>query len=460
MQNSIQYLLFVILIYYFILSIWYLVSILYSFPKIIRTFNNITFGNIPRIISDNLLPMSIIIPSYNGGRSLLNAIYSILKSHYKNIQIVVVDDGSTNNTLTILKDEFELREIPPVFKKTIPTCRIHHVYQSKKYRNLFVLEKEHCPANNGADSNNAGLNFATSPLFMTIDDDTILEPSALTLMIFSFLSQPNTLSVGGALRVLGSNKVEQGVIITKNISDQALTALQSVEYLRSFTYGRASLDISLGGGAMCFPGAFSLYETKIIKDAGGYDTLNPSYDAEIVMKVQHIMRNRQYPTNLHFMSGSFAWTKVPSTLKTYFNQRARWHYGMAKSVLRHIGMFMNPRYGFVGMVSFPGYIAFELFGSIVEFISYVILLFAIIFGSITCKVFLLFFLLAWGYFILVSILSYFLDFLTFDSYKEINIFRIIYFVTIEMFGVRQLRAVACTYGVLKFFIERLIRLFH
>lgn len=452
LNHIIYYITIGILIYFFILASWYLIALIYSSPKIIKIFKEIEYGNISELISNNLIPISITIPSYNSGKKILNALSSIFHNTYKNVQIIIVSDGSTDNTLEILKNEFELYEIPPMVKDIVKTAPIKHLYQSKKKPNLFVVDKEHGPANNGADNNNTGLNVAKFPLFMTIDDDTVLEPNALSLLLYSFLSQSNTVSVGGALRVLNENHVQDGKLLSKKMPNSYVAAVQSMEYLRSFTYGRASLDISVGG-AMCFPGAFSLFETKMLKEIGGYDTYNPGYDAEIVIKIQHLMRQKNYPTNVHFMSGSFAWTEVPATFKSYWSQRSRWQLGMLRSAFKHITMLFNPKYGFVGLISFPAFIFFEIFGPVIEFISYLLLLLAICTSAISWNITFLFLFLAWGYFVLITILSYLLDYLTFHSYKCTSIFRLIYLVTLEMMGLRQFRALCCTYGTLNFFFK-------
>ena len=444
-----------IVVYFFLLSAWYLISIIVSFPKIIKIYQQVELGNISELILKDfktIIPLSIIIPTYNGEKRVLNTIYSILESTYKNVQIIVGNDGSTDNTMELLKNKFELYEIPPVFKKIISTSPIRHFYQSKLYPNLFVLDKEHNAANNAADINNAGLNAARSPLCITLDDDTVLEPNALSLLFFSFLSQPNTLAVGGALRILDGNKVEKGKLLTRNMPTEYLPALQSLEFLRSFTYGRASMDVSVGG-AMGYSGAYSLFETQALRDVGGFDTHNPSYDAEVIMKIQQTMRKNKYPTNIHYMAGSFAWTDEPSTLRKYCSQRMRWQYGLLMSCFKHIGMLFNPKYGVAGMIFFPAYLFFETFGPIVECISYILLVVTVILGIISWPIVVWFFLLAWGYIVLISVLSYMLDLYSFHSYKNTSIFRIISTVTLEMLGLRQMRAISCTCGAIKYLFK-------
>lgn len=457
MESFIFYTTVVILVYFFMLGLWYLGCLIYSWPKIIKVFKEVDLGNIPELISSNLIPISITIPTFNGSKRILNTLYSIFNNTYKHVQVIVVNDGSTDNTLEMLINEFDLYEVPHVIKEVIKTSKIHHLYRSKKNIHLWVVDKEHGPANNAADANNVGLNTAIFPLFMTIDDDTVLEPNALDLLVYSFLSQHNTISMGGALRVLNGNRVENGKLMTKQLPSNFIAAVQAVEYLRSFTYGRASMDIS-SGAAMCFPGAFSLFETHALKEAGGYDVHNPGYDAEITMKLQHMMRKRKYPTNMHFMSAAFAWTEVPNTLKAYFVQRRKWQYGMLRSVFNHISMLFNPNYGFAGLVSFPAFILFEVFGPVVEFISYVLLILAIVLGLLSWKITLLFLLLAWAYNTLITVLSYLLDSFTFYTYKHKNILYFIYLVTLEMFGLRQIRAISCTYGTLKYFLKDILKI--
>ncbi len=240
MVDTIVFINKVILFYFAALGIGYTILLIASFPDILRKFNENVHGNVGELINrQGLIPITIITPAYNEATRgvILNCIYSILNSEYKNVNLIVINDGSTDNTLELLIDTFALYEVPIAVKQKIKTANLQHSYQSRLYPNLIVLDKEH---SNTGDTMNAGINACHTPLFATVDADTILEPEALTRIIFTFLSNKHCVSVGGAVYVLNGNKAENGKFLTHpHISSGYVPAIQSCEYLRSFLFGRS-----------------------------------------------------------------------------------------------------------------------------------------------------------------------------------------------------------------------------
>ena len=188
MITLILYINIAILVYFFSLSIWYTLILFTAFPDLIKEYKQTEYGHLDQLMQHCTIPLSIIIPAFNEKMRIINSIYSILQSTYTNVNIIVVNDGSTDDTLNILINEFSLYEVPPVIRQSIPTQPIRQYYQSSRYKNLVVLDKLHSPTNNGADSDNAGLNAAVTPIVMTLDADTILEPTALEQMVYCYLS--------------------------------------------------------------------------------------------------------------------------------------------------------------------------------------------------------------------------------------------------------------------------------
>lgn len=454
MIHWIVFLNFFILIYYGLLSAWYTLTLLTAFPDMINTFREVELGNLDWLMQQSKVPITVIIPAFNERERVFNTIYSILQNEYKNTHIVLVNDGSTDNTMEILIEEFELYEVPPVILQKVPSSPIKHCYISEQYPQLMVIDKEHGPANNGADSNNTGLNAAATPLIMTVDADTIIEPDAISHLIYCYLSKRKCIAVGGTIYVLNENKVEHGKLLTRNFPHHFIEAIQGIEYYRSFSYGRAGLNTL--SGALCFPGAFTLLEKKAASDFGGYDTHNFSYDAEITLKFHHYMRNRKYPTSVRFSSSPLAWTMVPSTLERFWEQRNRWQRGMLLSAWKHKRMFLNPKYGIVGLITFPSFIIFEIFSPVVEFMAYLLFIISLILKIVTWTDLFWFFALAWSFLTVISTVGFFLNMMTFKIYnKASDLVWIIVVIMLEMFGFRQYKALCCTYSTLQFLYNRL-----
>lgn len=443
-----------VLIYFFLLAVWCGLTMLLALPDVWKTYREVKYGNLYQLLetrSDILL--TVVMPVYNEENNIVSAIQSILNSRYKNVHVIPVLDGSTDNTLEVLQKEFALYEIPSVIKQDIKTQPIRSVYKSAKIKNLTVIYKEHSPADNGADSINCGLNALTSPIFLTVDSDTILEPNALTAMLFRFLSDQHTLMVAGCCYVLNENKVEDGRLLTRKVPKALIPAFQTLEYLRSFTYGRSGLKTF--SGVLCSPGAFTMVETSIIKEAHGYNWQNFAYDTEITLAMHEMTWAKRYPTKVLFMPTAISWTEVPDTLKTFWKQRTLWHRGMLRAVSNFKRMFLNPRYKIVGMLTLPLFIAFDVCSPIVEFFSYFLFIQAFLLNLFEFKTFLWFVFIAWGFVVIISIFSFYLDLITTRKYKDFTLLRLIGLVTLEMFGFRQFRAAACTYGAVYYFYRRL-----
>ena len=450
------YLVISILIYYAALSIWYTVTLIAAFPEVIRKFKEAQLNKVRQLHgSDNILPVTVITPAYNEEKRILNMIYSGLRCNYKNIKFIIVNDGSTDSTLELLKKEFLLYEVPVVIKQRIKTSKIISCYKSKRFNNLTVLDKEHSAFGCASDSVNVGLNACDTPIALTIDADTVIEPEALTRMVFTFLSRDHCVTVGGSVYVLNENRVVQGELLETNLSKSYVPAFQSVEYLRSFLYGRAGLNLI--GGAFCYPGAFTLFETELLRDVGGFDPLNYAYDTEMTAKIHHWMRKHKYPHYIAHSPDAFCWTEVPGTAKSYWKQRDKWQRGMLRSAQMHIEMLFNPKYGFMGLITFPTFILFEIFAPVVEFISITLFLILFILGEVNLPTIAWFIFLAWGYISLLSLGTIFLNFISFNKYhKAGDILRIIWFTSVEMLGFRELRAIDCTMATVKYFINRLL----
>lgn len=446
---------FIVLIYFAALCIWYFVLIVATFPDVIKRFKESQFGNIISLIDkDKLIPITVMTPAYNEEKRIVNMAYSVLQSNYQNIRHIIINDGSTDKTMELLIKEFELYEIPYKAHEHIETSKIKHCYTSSRFPNLIVLDKEHGPYNCAADALNAGLNSCQTPLVLTIDADTLLEPESLSRILFTFLSNNHCIAVSGAVYVLNDNKIDHGKVLESNIPKGLTTAPQGVEYIRSFLYARAGMNAF--GGAMSYPGAFSFFETEILRDVGGFDTPNFSYDAEIIMRLHEWMRDKKFPYNMTHTSSAFCWTEVPSTLKSYWAQREKWQRGMWRGVMRHIKMLFNPRYGKTGMISFPTYLFFEVIAPIIEFTTYILLFVFLLLGKMTFMEFFWLIVMAWGVLTAMSIAMILLDLLSCNKYKKnTDLLWSVWIVFYEMFGFRQYRALCCTWGTIKYFMNKL-----
>lgn len=445
----------IIVIYFACLGIWYTILLIASFPDVIKKFKEFSFGNMAQLINQNsLIPITVVVPAFNEEKRILNMLYSGLNSEYKNVRFIVVNDGSTDDTMNLLIKEFDMFEAPVIIKQTIKTSLIKKCYQSQRVPNLILLDKEHSPHDCAADAVNAGLNACQTPIMLTIDADTILEPKALTTMLVNFFAHDHCIAVGGSVYVLNNNKIDRGQLLTNKLPYDFMPAIQSLEYLRSFLYGRSGLNQF--GGSLTYPGAFTLFETDILRKVNGFDTANFAYDTEIIVKLHHHMHENDYPYNVNHAADAFCWTEVPSTFASYWKQRNKWHRGMLRSSLKHASMFLNPKYGFTGMLVFPAFVFFDILGPIIELFSMVLFVVAYFVGQINFPALFWFMILAWGYIAYITVAMIFLNLISFKKYNQISSsFRAMWLSLAEMCGVRQYRALCCTLASAQYLINRL-----
>lgn len=447
---------YLILLYFSFLWATYTLLLIFSFNRILRKFKEAKYNSIYPFINQKVsFPVSIFVPIYNEAHRMHHTISSILKSQYPNVHLIIVNDGSTDETLQKLKEQYLLYPLPPAFKKTLKTSKIIQYYGSQTIKNMLVIDKKHGPANSGADALNAALNACKTPFFITIDADTLLEPETITHFLFTYLTNPHCISIGGALYLSQGCILRDGEVIDVHMPKNFTAGTQIIEYLRSFLYGRESSYLL--GGSLCFPGALTFFETQAVREFGGYDTTNFSYDAEITIKLHHMMRKHHYPYRIVFDQNAQGWTEQPNTLKGLWNQRNKWQRGLLRSLCIHKGMFFNPRYGVIGLVGFPEYISLEIFGPVVEALSYIYLILVFFFLSPSALIELWWFiLLAWGFSMITGITALFLEFSTHKKYNYLDTVYILVLATIDFFGYRQVRAFSSLFATFQYLINRLL----
>src|SRR6185369_10689306 len=149
---------------------------------------------LPQVYSGLEPPISIIAPAYNEQAIVVTSMRSMLQLNYSEFELVVVNDGSKDETLEVLKREFKLAPFPEVYRNRLPSKPVRGIYLSTIYPNLRVIDKE----NGGkADSINAGINTARYPLFCVIDSDSILERDSMQKTVQPFLEDSKTVACGG-----------------------------------------------------------------------------------------------------------------------------------------------------------------------------------------------------------------------------------------------------------------------
>jgi hypothetical protein len=352
--------------------------LLYLLTSIISAFELRNYKNKNRyvdykaMLTFQALPsVSIIAPAYNEEKTIIDNIKCLLSLMYKDYEIIVVNDGSTDNTLKKVIEYFDLIKTERAFESNLDCAPIRAIYQSTKpaFSHLVVVDKE----NGGkADALNAGINLSANELFLALDVDCIIESDAILKMVKPFIDDPKKIVIasGGVVRIANSCEVVNGRITKVRYPRNIWAKFQVLEYFRTFTLGRMAW--SKLNGLLIISGAFGLFDRKRVIAAGGYDRESVGEDLELVVRLRRYMHDvEQKKYRVAFIPDPMCWTEVPETLKILSRQRNRWTRGGIGTILKHIKMLLNPKYGLIGLVSFPYWILFEWFAPLIQLIGIV-----------------------------------------------------------------------------------------
>ncbi len=365
-----------------------------------------------------LLPsISIIAPSYNEDKGIVENIRSLLSLQYPKIEVIIVNDGSTDSSLDLVIKQYELVRVDYAFREHVKTAKIRGIYKSvnSAYSNLLVIDKE----NGGkADALNAGINISRSELFLAIDVDCIIEPDAIPRMLKPFLEEQDgrkVIASGGVIRVANSCKIENGRIVKVNFPENLWAEFQVLEYFRAFTLGRMAW--SRINGLLIISGAFGLFDKQVVLNAGGYDTTTVGEDLELVVRMRRYMHDvEKQPYKVAFIPEPLCWTEVPSSLRVLSRQRKRWTRGLIDTLNKHKTMFLNPRHGHIGMISFPYWVFFEWLAPLVEVTGIIYFTIMLLLGRINIQYYLLFTALIFSFALLYSSFAVFYEKYLFARY--------------------------------------------
>ncbi|MCI5052534.1 MAG: glycosyltransferase family 2 protein [Simkaniaceae bacterium] len=436
------------LFFFFFINSFYALLLILSFPSIHRRFKELQVEDIYRLLqSDSLPPIAVVVPVHNQESIIVDSVRSILELSYPSKEVVVVNDGSTDSSLQVLIDTFELEEIPIIHPQDLPSQPIRACYQSLQFPNMVVIDKE----NGGkGDALNCGINFATAPLFLGIDSDTLITRDALLRMVRPFLASDEIAAQGGTLRILNGCEYAHGKIQKIGIPKGFWEGVQVGEYLRAFLYGR--LGWNYLGGNLIVSGAFGLFDKNAVVECGGYNVNTVGEDMELTVKVTKLMRPKHSGAIVYFIPDPVAWTEVPSTFLSLARQRERWHRGLIEVMVKYKSMLFNPKYGKTGMIAMPYMLFGEMLQCIIEVWGYIGVLLGIYLGVIDWYFFFMFFFITWGISIFLTIASLAMEITTFREYNMFqHLGRLAGYAIFENLGFRQAYLVWRLHAYWKYF---------
>lgn len=427
-----------VILYFLVLNCFYLGTGLFAFRDLRRYAIRLKTLDLERFMrTGGAPPITLISPAYNEEATIVEAVRSLLSLNYPDFEVLVCNDGSKDRSLETLREAFNLEPVARVPMGDIPTQPVRGTYRSRRYPNLWVLDKE----NGGkADALNAGINHCRSALFCAMDADTILETDSLLRIVRPFLEDSRTIAAGGIIRIANGCTIEKGNVTKVGLPRSLLARFQVIEYLRAFLSGRMGWDAL--DATLIVSGAFGVFDRSLVVTVGGYSVKTVGEDMELIVRLHRHCRETKRPYKIGFVPDPVAWTECPEDLRVLGRQRDRWQRGLLESLIRHRVMLMNPRYGRLGLLAYPYFFFLEMIGPVVEGIGYVLFLVTLLAGKASTLYLWAFLGVAFLFGTVLSISAVCLEELTFRRYpRKKDLAHMFLIGILENFGYRQINTI-------------------
>lgn len=380
-------------------------------------------------------PIAVVVPCFNEALNVVDSVHSLLALQYPDFEVIVVNDGSKDETLACLIQGFDLVPYNRPFEEALRHMPIRGIYSSPRNERLVVVDKE----NGGkADAQNAGINVSRAPVFCVIDGDSILEPDALIRAARPFIDDPErVIAVGGTIRIANGAIIEDGRVKEVRLPTRLLPLLQIVEYLRVFLLAR--LAWSRVNALMLVSGAFGMFRRAEVVAVGGFTKGSMGEDLDLVIKLHRHMMDQGRDYRIEYVPEPVCWTEAPSTLDVLARQRSRWQRGALEAFFRYRSMAFNPRYGRVGFLGFGNMLIVDVIGPFAEVLGYLLMPTFWLLGILSFQYFLAFTSLVFGYGVAISVCSLILDETGLRRFPRARDLAILTAVAVfENFGYRQI----------------------
>ncbi len=325
------------------------------------------------------IPVSVIAAAFNEEGMVVPAVRSLLAQSYPQLEVILVDDGSTDGTVAALDAAFDLEPRQVFFRDTLEAKPIRTVYRSRSDPRLTVLSKE----NGGkADALNCGVNFARYRYLCCVDGDTMFAPDALLRAMAPVVKDPARIVAAGSLFgiSIAPEAAYGGTQSAPKINRHLLADFQHLDMMRTFVAYRAAwtrLDCMLN-----VPGGFGLWRRDVILELGGFSTAFTCEDIEMTFRIHERFLNAKRPYRIISLPNMVALTEGPTSIRSLVSQRARWQRVTLETIWHYRGMFGRRRYGSVGLVGMPYFLLFECLAPVFQVLSILALVLAIAVGQL------------------------------------------------------------------------------
>ena len=322
--------------------------------------------------------VTLIMPVHNEGPAVIDSIEAALSSDYRNLEIFVVNDGSLDDTFSIIQERYALILTTRDRARTLPDIQPRGIYQSQKDARLLLIDKEH---SGKAQSLNMGIEYARGDLLCCMDGDSIMLPDALPKLVTKFINEPKLIALGGAVAPSNQLSIRDGRIVRQEISTTFLEKIQVVEYLRSFTLWRTGW--SYVDGLLIISGAMTVFTKQALVNIGGFKSDTVTEDLDVVLRLHQYYCEHQIPYHVWTIPNVICWTRVPKTLSQLRKQRIRWMIGALQCLSKFRTLIGNQQNPVLGWFALPHLIFIEVFAPVIEFLGLLVLIASAVMGLLS-----------------------------------------------------------------------------
>ena len=433
------------LVYFTMINTAYLGVTALSWRPITAAARARAYLGLEEIFASPLTPaISVLVPAFNEQAVIVESVRSLLALRYPRHEVIVVSDGSTDGTIAVLQEAFELVPVRWALRESIETAPVRGSHVSREHPNLVVIDKE----NGGrSDTLNAGIRAARNPYVCVIDADSLLDADGLLQLAKPLLDEPALVAAaGGTIRIANDSRVDHGRVVEVHLPKKSLPMFQVLEYLRAFLVGRVGWS-SINGLAI-ISGAFGLFHRENLEAVGGYSTSTVGEDFELTIRLHRYLRERGQPYRVTFVADPVCWTEVPDSLATLGRQRRRWQRGTWETMKTHRRTILNRRYGTIGLLAMPT-VVLEFLSPVFWIGGLTATIVAWALGFIPALFAISVLVVSIGLGVGLTVAAIAVDELNYRTYrKRRDVLRMLWYALIEVLGYRQMNAVWGALGYL------------
>lgn len=438
----------VVLLYFLVLNIAHLALFLAGAVELLR-FRRRRFAGDERQIerSEMTWPVSILVPAREAAGTIVETVRSLRMLSYRELEIVVVNDGSSDGTLAALAEAFGLRRLDRVYRRSVTTGEVRGIYGSLEVPNLLVIDKDRAGR---ADALNAGINLSRYPLICPVESGTVLEDDALLQVVRPFLRHPDeTVAVSGLFRQADARRAGERGAASLDLPDRSLPLLQVVESLRS------SLGEGLGCSALrmlpTFPCGFGLYRKREVIAVGGFPRGSEAVELELSLRLHERLRRRRRPYRVVLVPEPVCRRTLARRPGELLSSRVSRQRGFLRTLWGHRRLLLDPRQGRLGLVVVPWLALFRGLGPAIETLGWIFVPLGWAAGLVEPVLLPLFLALAVLFPALLSASAVLLDEIAFRHHpRRADLWKLLAFAALENLGYRQLLSLLRARALLAF----------